>query len=139
MLVSWVALLATIMCSSGGNTLATWAHRLPQRARPFVIVAAAGIHGFGLLCFSLALTEIPLAIAYPVLIGSTVAIVTLLAVVLFGERLSPRHWGGLALIIGGMVLLHATNPGTAAAHATAGATVYGAAADSAAANSGGAR
>lgn len=106
--LSWLALLTTIVCSTAGNTLANWSHRFQGRRRLAVLAAAVGIHGFGLICFSVALVGIPLAIAYPLLIGGTVAAVCLLAAALFGERLSSRHLAGLALIIIGMVLLHGT-------------------------------
>jgi multidrug transporter EmrE-like cation transporter len=103
---SWLALAATVLCSTGGNTLANWSHRFAGRKRSFVLVTAMGVHGFGLLCFSVALTGIPLAIAYPALIGGSVACVSVLAVLLFGERLTGRHLAGLACIIAGMLLLH---------------------------------
>lgn len=115
MLISWLALAATVLCSTGGNTFANWSHRFVGRKRLMVLATAVGVHGFGLLCFSVALTGIPLAIAYPVLIGGSVACITLLAVSLFGEQLSGRHFAGLALIIVGMVLLHATGGTTAQA------------------------
>lgn len=103
--LSWMALVATIACSTAGNTLANWSHRFTGRKRLLVLVSAIGIHGFGLICFSIALAGIPLAIAYPLLIGGTVAAVCLLAATLFGERLSRRHLAGLTMIIVGMVLL----------------------------------
>jgi multidrug transporter EmrE-like cation transporter len=106
MFISWLALAATVLCSTGGNTFANWSHQFDGRKRLLVLATAIGVHGFGLLCFSVALTGIPLAIAYPVLIGGSVACITLLAVFLFGERLSRRHFAGLALIIVGMLLLH---------------------------------
>ena len=106
--LSWLALVATIVCSTGGNTLANWSHHFDGRKRLLVLGSAIGVHGTGLLCFSVALAGIPLAIAYPALIGGTVAGVCLLAAALFGEQLSGRHLGGLALIIVGMVLLHGT-------------------------------
>lgn len=105
-LFSWLALVATIICSTGGNTLANWSHQCGGRKRLLVLGSAIGVHGAGLLCFSVALAGIPLAIAYPALIGGTVACVCLLAAAIFGESLSGRHVGGLALIIVGMVLLH---------------------------------
>jgi multidrug transporter EmrE-like cation transporter len=117
-LSSWLALVATIICSTGGNTLANWSHHCEGRKRLLVLGSAIGVHGAGLLCFSVALAGIPLAIAYPALIGGTVACVCLLAAAIFGERLSGRHVGGLALIIVGMVLLHG-NTGEADAHVTA--------------------
>jgi multidrug transporter EmrE-like cation transporter len=105
MILSWLALATTILCSTGGNTLANWSHDFAGRKRLVVLGSSIGVHGFGLLCFTVALTGIPLAIAYPVLIGGSVCGVTLLAVLLFGERLSQRHLAGLALIIVGMLLL----------------------------------
>ena len=107
--LSWLALTATIVCSTAGNTLANWSHRFCGRKRLLVLASAIGVHGFGLLCFSVALAGIPLAIAYPLLIGGTVAAVCLLAATLFGERLSRRHLAGLAMIIAGMVLLQDTS------------------------------
>lgn len=118
MILSWLALTATIICSTGGNTLATWSHHFAGRKRLVVLGSAMGVHGFGLLCFAVALTGIPLAIAYPALIGGSVAGVSLLAVVFFGERLSRRHLGGLALIIVGMLLLHGTDARTGTPEAT---------------------
>ncbi len=115
MFISWLALGATVLCSTGGNTFANWSHRFAGRKRLLVLGSAVSVHGFGLLCFSVALTGIPLAIAYPVLIGGSVACITLLAVSLFGERLSGRHLAGLMLIIVGMLLLHATGGSTAQA------------------------
>lgn len=113
-MLSWIALIATIVCSSLGNTFAHWSHSFEGRKRLMVLVLAAGVHGTGLLMFSLALTGLPLAIAYPVLIGGSVACVTLLAVVFFRERIGPRHFGGLALIIAGMLLIQTTGLTSAA-------------------------
>ena len=106
MILAWLALIVTVLCSTGGNTLANWSHDFNGRKRLVVLSSAIGVHALGLLSFAVALTGIPLAIAYPVLIGGSVGGVTLLAVALFGERLSPRHFGGLTLIIVGLFLLH---------------------------------
>jgi multidrug transporter EmrE-like cation transporter len=124
-MISWLALTATILCSTGGNTLANWSHAFSGRKRLYVLASAIGVHGFGLLCFALALTGIPLAIAYPALIGGSVACVTVVAAALFRERLSPRHLGGVALIIIGMLLLHGVPADTHAAEVTRLASVPG--------------
>lgn len=105
MIFAWLALVATILCSTAGNTLANWSHDFVGHKRLIVLGSAVGAHGFGLLCFAVALTGIPLTIAYPVLIGGTVGCVTLLAVTLFQERMTIRHLGGVALIIVGMLLV----------------------------------
>ena len=103
--VSSIALIATIVCSGGGNALANWSHHFSGRQHLIVLAAAIGVHATGLLFFSVALTGIPLSIAYPVLIGGSMVFVTLLAAVWFKERLTTRHFAGMALILVGMVLL----------------------------------
>jgi multidrug transporter EmrE-like cation transporter len=105
--LSWFALFLTIGCSAGGNALANWSHHFSGLKRLIVLGTAIGVHVAGLVCFSLALTRIPLGIAYPVLIGGSMVAVTLIAVVWFRERLSRQHVFGLSLIIVGMVLLKA--------------------------------
>lgn len=103
--LSWFALFVTIGCSACGNALANWSHHFSGLKRLMVLGTAIGVHLFGLLCFSMALTRIPLGIAYPVLIGGSMVAVTLIAVIWFQERLSRQHVLGLGLIIVGMVLL----------------------------------
>jgi multidrug transporter EmrE-like cation transporter len=117
MILAWLALIVTVFCSTTGNTLANWSHDFTGRKRLVVLSSAVGVHGFGLFSFAVALTGIPLAIAYPALIGGSVGGVTLLAVLLFGERLSARHFGGLALIIVGLFLLHGVHGETRIAEA----------------------
>jgi multidrug transporter EmrE-like cation transporter len=103
--LSWFALFLTIGCSAGGNALANWSHHFSGFKQLMVLGTAIGVHLLGLLCFSLALTRIPLGVAYPVLIGGSMVAVTLIAVIWFRERLSRQHVLGLSLIIVGMVLL----------------------------------
>jgi multidrug transporter EmrE-like cation transporter len=103
--ISWLALIATIVCSGGGNALANWSHSFSGRSRVIVLLAAIGVHGSGLLFYSVALTGIPLSIAYPALIGGSMLFVTLLATLWFKETLTRRHLAGIALIVVGMLLL----------------------------------
>jgi drug/metabolite transporter (DMT)-like permease len=70
------------------------------------------------LFFSVALTGIPLSIAYPLLIGGSMMFVTLLAAIWFKEHLTRQHFAGIALIIIGMLLLKSGETGSAA-HAAA--------------------
>lgn len=85
--------------------LARWSIDLGGGARLTSLAAAGFVHALGLLCFSVALAGIPLAIAYPALIGGSIACVSLLAVVIFNEPLPKRHLGGLILVIFGMLML----------------------------------
>jgi multidrug transporter EmrE-like cation transporter len=104
-MLSLAALAATVICSAGGNVLARWSLDLGGRSRLASLAAAGLVHALGLVCFSVALAGIPLAIAYPTLIGGSVACVSLLAVVIFKEPLPRRHLSGLVLVIFGMLML----------------------------------
>jgi multidrug transporter EmrE-like cation transporter len=104
-MLSLAALAATIICSAGGNVLARWSLDLGGRARLASLASAGSVHALGLVCFSVALAGIPLAIAYPALIGGSIAFVSLFAVIIFKEPLPGRHISGLILVIFGMLLL----------------------------------
>jgi small multidrug resistance pump len=116
--IAWLALAATILCSAGGNAVANWSHHFVGRRLLLVLALACAVQGIGLVFFSVALTGIPLSLDYPLLIGGSMVLVTLLAAVWFKEHLSLRHIGGMVLIALGMVLLKS---GDADAPAHAGA------------------
>ena len=59
------------------------------------------------LLWLLVLQNVPVGIAYPMLSLNFVW-VTLAAVKLWHEPVSPRHWCGVAFIIGGIVILGST-------------------------------
>ena len=59
------------------------------------------------LAYSQVLQNVPVGIAYPMLSLNFVW-VTLAAVKLWHEPVSPRHWCGVAFIIGGIVILGST-------------------------------
>ena len=60
-----------------------------------------------LLFYVQALKVLPLAIGYPILVGSSMVGVNLLAIGLFGEAMDLRHYLGMALVFIGIVLLSA--------------------------------
>lgn len=125
--ISWLALAATILCSGGGNIIANWSHRFTGRWHLLVLGAACGVQALGLIFYTIAITGIPLSIAYTVLVGSTMVLVTIVAAVWFKERLSARHLVGLALIIFGMVLIkngETSRAPSAIAPAPAAAPIY---------------
>ena len=65
-----------------------------------------GVTSFGvaLIFYSLTLAKMPLAIAYPLMTAFGFVIVLLASAFLFGEKLGPMQYGGLALILVGVVL-----------------------------------
>jgi len=70
---------------------------------PWLLLAIACL-GSGLLLWLLVLQRLEVGVAYPML-SLNFVLVTLLASRLFGERIDARHWFGVALIVGGVVLL----------------------------------
>jgi multidrug transporter EmrE-like cation transporter len=58
-----------------------------------------------LLCFTFALRELDLGLAYPIFAGGTIALIVLTSVWLFGERFTQTNFAGAALVIAGVALL----------------------------------
>jgi small multidrug resistance pump len=71
-------------------------------------VLALGCFGLNVLLYSRALKDISLAYAYPTLVSTSIVLISGLSVVLFQERLSARSIAGIALVLGGVVLLSRT-------------------------------
>ncbi len=69
----------------------------------WLVLGYVGFVGDGLL-WSAALKRLDVTVAHP--IGSLVFVVTLVAARLFlGERISPRRWAGIGLIVAGSALV----------------------------------
>ncbi len=67
-------------------------------------------YGIAFVLYAAALTRLPLNVAHPILTSGAVASVALLSVVMFRE---PFYWttaAGIALVIGGVVLITARVP-----------------------------
>ena len=79
---------------------------------PTVIV----LFGYGIAFYFLSLTlrTIPVAVAYAVWSGAGVAMITLIAWALFGQRLDGVARFGIGLIVAGVLVIHLLS--TAAAH-----------------------
>jgi multidrug transporter EmrE-like cation transporter len=108
--LAWVSLIGAFFCSGFGNALSKRASHLRGRPRIWGLLAAIGCFGFGLILYALALTGIPLGIAYPILIGGSVVLVTMLAITWLRERVSMRQGIGIVLILVGLVLLNGGHP-----------------------------
>lgn len=80
-----------------------------QTAQTYRAVAGtgAGLSWSCMVLWLLVLQNVPVGIAYPMLSLNFVW-VTLAAVKLWHEPVSPRHWCGVAFIIGGIVILGST-------------------------------
>jgi drug/metabolite transporter (DMT)-like permease len=98
---------ATALASGLFLPVALWplaVHGLPAAAVPFVI-ATAVVHSAYFYALSRAYRAGDLSVVYPVARGLGVALVPVLALPLFGERLSPLGTLGIALVVTGIVLM----------------------------------
>ncbi|TKI04660.1 4-amino-4-deoxy-L-arabinose-phosphoundecaprenol flippase subunit ArnE [Martelella alba] len=68
------------------------------------MAAAIGLMAVALLAWLGALQRLPLSLAYPML-SLNVVLVTLCARWLFRERVTLRHWCGVAFVIAGIALM----------------------------------
>ena len=75
-----------------------------------VLYAALALYGLATLLWIWLLSRVPLSQAYPWVAFGTV-IVPLLGWYLFGERLAPGFWVGVALIVAGIALVQYSHQG----------------------------
>jgi small multidrug resistance pump len=68
-------------------------------------IAGMVFFAFGLLLYTRALKEIPITLAYPIMVGVTLTTVSVLAIFLLGERFAVRDAMGAAFVIAGIALL----------------------------------
>lgn len=81
------------------------ANPVPAAGWPFV-AATSAIHVAYFLCLSAAYTYGALSLAYPISRGTGVALVPLLALPIFGERVSLAGGIGIALVVVGILAMH---------------------------------
>lgn len=78
----------------------SWAEKLRS---PWLWLALVSL-GSGLLVWLLVLQRLEVGIAYPML-SLNFVLITMIARFIFREPIDRRHWLGVALVIGGVVLL----------------------------------
>src|SRR2546425_4969236 len=100
--------LATVVLLPVG-LLALPGERVPAAAVPFV-VATIAIHTVYFYALGRAYRHGNFSRVYPIARGLGVALVPVVALMVFGERLSPLGTTGIALVVGGVVGLHLTAP-----------------------------
>jgi multidrug transporter EmrE-like cation transporter len=69
------------------------------------LVGGIGLFVVNLIFYVKALRDIPVALAYPISIGLSAPGVSLGALFWFGERKTPLHVLGTALVVGGIFVL----------------------------------
>lgn len=107
----WILLAFSIFFNAGGGLLLKksrvdpWLLHLGSVHFSAWLIVALASYALNFVFFAAALTRIQLTTAYPVQIGMTFAIITILSPALFGERLGWQHLAGIATILAGVILL----------------------------------
>jgi drug/metabolite transporter (DMT)-like permease len=105
--------LATLVSAAVLSPLGLWylvIDGLPATAVPFVL-ATIGLHAVYFYALGRAYAAGAYSLVYPVARGLGVALVPLAALLVFEERLSPLGTVGIALVVAGIVSLHALASG----------------------------
>ena len=98
----WLTLAAAILCEVCGTLSMRFA---AQGRRVFYVAVAVG-YGLAFFFLSLALSAgMPLGVAYGIWSATGVALMALLARVLFKEPLTRTMLAGIVLIVGGVLLI----------------------------------
>lgn len=109
-MIGWLALTVAILLNTAGNFLIK---RFSLTAEidgplaflnPWFIVGIA-FFGANVFFYSRALKDIPLVVAYPILIGISVSLVAILAGLVLKERFGMTHAAGLVLVVLGVSCL----------------------------------
>lgn len=73
-------------------------------------IGGLACYGINVILFAKALEKLPVSVAYPVLAGASLALISFFAAMLFHEKLSAIHWGGVVFIFVGIILITRPNP-----------------------------
>lgn len=95
----FVAIFAEVIATSSLKASAGFSRLGPS------LLAVAG-YGVAFYCLSLTLRTIPVGIAYAIWSGVGIVLVTLIAWLIFGQKLDLPAVAGMALIIAGVVVLN---------------------------------
>jgi small multidrug resistance pump len=94
-----VAILAEVVATSALKASNGFTHLLPS------VVVVAG-YAVAFYCLSVTLRQIPLGIAYAVWSGVGTALIALIGVVVYRQKLDPAAMLGIALIVAGVLVLN---------------------------------
>jgi small multidrug resistance pump len=94
-----LAILAEVIATSALKASEGFTHPLPS------VIVVAG-YAVAFYCLSLTLRQIPLGIAYAVWSGAGTALIALIGVVAYRQKLDPAAIVGIALIVAGVLVLN---------------------------------
>lgn len=94
-----LAILAEVIATSALKASSGFTQLVPS------IVVIAG-YGTAFYCLSLALRSVPLGVAYAIWSGAGTALIALIGVVLYKQKLDPAAIVGIGLIVAGVLVLN---------------------------------
>lgn len=100
---TWLALLGAIGFEVMGTTLL---QQSQQFTRPWPTAGLAICYGIAFYLLTLALNQMPVGLAYAIWSGLGVVLISLIGLFLFKQKLDLPAVIGLALIIGGVVVIN---------------------------------
>ena len=100
---SYIYLVAAILAETIGTTALQASQQFTRLAPSLIVVAGYGI-SFYLL--ALALREIPVGIAYAIWSGLGIVFIAAIGYLAFGQRLDLPALLGMAMILGGILIIH---------------------------------
>ena len=100
---TWAALLGAIMLEVAGTSLLQASH---QFTRAWPTAGMAVCYGLAFYLLSIALKQMPVGIAYAIWSGLGVVLISVIGTVVFRQRLDLPAMVGLAMIVGGVVVIN---------------------------------
>mgnify|MGYP000998573718 FL=1 len=100
---TWLALLGAIGFEVMGTTLL---QQSQQFTKPLPTAGLAVCYGVAFYLLTLALKQMPVGLAYAIWSGLGVVLISVIALVAFKQKLDVPALIGLALIIGGVVVIN---------------------------------
>lgn len=100
---TWAALFGAIALEVAGTTMLQMSQ---QFTRPWPTVGLAVCYGLAFYLLSIALRQIPVGLAYAIWSGLGVVMIATIGMVLFKQKLDLPAVAGLALIVGGVLMIN---------------------------------
>lgn len=102
-MITWAALLGAIALKVAGTTMLQASQ---QFTRVWPTAGMAVCYGLAFYLLSIALRQMPVGIAYAIWSGLGVVLISVIGTVVFRQRLDLPAMVGLAMIVGGVVVIN---------------------------------
>ncbi len=101
--LTWAALLGAIAFEVAGTTLL---QQSQQFSRLWPTLGMAACYGMAFYLLSICLRQMPVGVAYAIWSGLGVVLISTIGLVMFKQKLDVPAMAGLAMIVGGVVVIN---------------------------------